>query len=140
MARCRASGCARVISETKLFCVIHWDMLPKANKSKLMDLFEAGKKILDQNQNLPWAKAAVSAIKLLELLEAQKNQIKTQGYTQGHAHGPNKGPNQNDIMSKFKYEQVDDQDDDDADAGEDTSIDLDIPDFEPPVDDDNKPW
>lgn len=139
MARCRASGCARVISETKLFCVIHWDMLPKANKSKLMDLFEAGKKILDQNQNLPWAKAAVSAIKLLELLEAQKNQIKTQGYTQGHTQGHTQGQSkQTDIMSKFKYEQVDDQDDDDA--GEDTSIDLDIPDFEPPVDEDNKPW
>lgn len=139
MARCRASGCVRVISETKLFCVIHWDMLPKANKSKLMDLFEAGKKILDQNQNLPWAKAAVSAIKLLELIEAQKNQIKTQGYTQGHTQGHTQGQSkQTDIMSKFKYEQVDDQDDDDA--GEDTSIDLDIPDFEPPVDDDNKPW
>lgn len=130
MARCRASGCARVISETKLFCVIHWDMLPKVNKSKLMDLFEAGKKIQDQNQNLPWAKAAVSAIKLLELLEAQKNQIKTQGHTQGQS-------KQTDIMSKFKYEQVDQ---DDEEIGEDTSIDLDIPDFEPPVDEDNKPW
>lgn len=136
MARCRASGCARVISETKLFCVIHWDMLPKANKSKLMDLFEAGKKIPDQNQNLPWAKAAVSAIKLLELLEAQKNQTRTQGPRN------DKQGDQRDIMSKFKYEQVgeDGEDEDREDAGEDTSIDLDIPDFEPPVDEDNKPW